>query len=56
MRYAHSLIEVNILLNFYESLSKGSGDKEWTQKCYEQIDGQMDRHSYEWTFVGYFLC
>ena len=34
-------------MKFNENRSKGSGDKEWTQKCYGWNDGLTDEgHSY----------
>ena len=32
--YAHRLTEMNNILKYNANLSKGSGDMEWTRKCY----------------------
>ena len=42
---AHRLKEMSILPKFKENLLKGSGDMEWTPKCYGQMDRQMDRQT-----------
>ena len=40
---AHCLTERNIRVKYHENQSKGSGDMEWTGKCYGRTD---EGHSY----------
>ena len=60
MGSAHCLIEVNILPKFNENLSRGSGDKELTRKCFGQMKGipiiPLPLRSRGLTMAGEYQC